>query len=298
MKTSFRPPSVIADYIDNNELNSSLYQTLLYFKVNTEIGRLECSPLEILNQAYLLCEEIQNELHPEELILDIWERTAKKYLPSETSIIFSCVYFILIFSDQKNKKMIFFLNCIKGRIAPLYFQKFESGYTEMLLSLGRLSINFENVKKKADTIINLQNRELFYTELLILHKQEMCNGDPLQLISLEIDLIRQKKLLSTDPPPLADCETDEKVGDLPGIKLKAIVLLELLKRCNISTANNDLTKICKLIAFLTGSSYISVYREVQKGITLSKYHEKNIEAINTIFQELNSTIVISKDVKY
>ena len=66
----------------------------------------------------------------------------------------------------------------------------------------------------------------------------------------------------------------------------------------LGTAHNDLTKICKLIAFLTGNSYNSIYNEMQKGIHFSKFHSKQIDEANKILENLNASISIDKNKQY
>jgi hypothetical protein len=66
----------------------------------------------------------------------------------------------------------------------------------------------------------------------------------------------------------------------------------------IGTAQNDLTKIYKLIAFLTGNSYNSIYNELQKGVFFSKTHSRHIDEANKIFADLNALISIDKNKQY
>ena len=99
----FIPKITIDEYIDNNELNSRIYQILLYLQDDKENRRykLERQPLEIFNQAYAICGELQNVKHPEELTLPIWDKIRQLFLSYETSVIFSCVYIILYFTEKK-----------------------------------------------------------------------------------------------------------------------------------------------------------------------------------------------------
>ena len=80
--------------------------------------------------------------------------------------------------------------------------------------------------------------------------------------------------------------------DVASIKVRSVIILELLKKMQLGTAHNDLTKICKLIAFLTGNSYNSIYNEVQKGICFSNFHGRQIDEANKILEELNASISI------
>ena len=86
--------------------------------------------------------------------------------------------------------------------------------------------------------------------------------------------------------------------DVASIKVRSVIILELLKNMQLGAAHNDLTKICKLIAFLTGNSYNSIYNEIQKGVFFSKYHSKQIDEANKIFAELNASISIDKNKQY
>jgi hypothetical protein len=82
------------------------------------------------------------------------------------------------------------------------------------------------------------------------------------------------------------------------IKVRSVVLLELLKKMQLGAAQNDLTKICKLIAFLTGNSYNSIYNERQKGVYFSKTHSRHIDEANKLLIELNTSISIDKNKQY
>jgi len=289
----------IDDYIDKSELNSRIYQILLYLQDNTANGRhkLKRQPLEIFNQAYAICEELQSEKHPEELAIPIWNRIRQLFLSYETSVIFSCVYIILYFAEKGNPNMIYFLNRIKQKIDSIYFQEFEPLLKEELTYLTALPVSFEFLKTEADKISDLDKRELFYTDYLTRYKQAKNRGNILQQISDEIDLIKRTKELSNAGTQTA--ETVEKDNpDVASIKVRSVVILEILKKMQLGTAHNDLTKICKLIAFLTGNSYNSIYNEIQKGIHFSKYHSRQIDEANKILEELNACITIDKHKQY
>ena len=191
--------------------------------------------------------------------------------------------------------MKYFLNRIKYKIDSIYFQEFEALLTEKLTFLTVLSDSFEILKTGADKISNLDKRELFYTECLTRYKQAKNKGDILQQISDEIELIkRTKELLNTE---IQEVETIEK-SNTASIKLRSVIILQILKKMQAGTAHNDLTKICKLIAFLTGNSYNSIYNELQKGVYFSNFHSKQVDEANKILSELNITISIDKDIQY
>jgi hypothetical protein len=98
---------------------------------------------------------------------------------------------------------------------------------------------------------------------------------------------------------LTEQETPEKDNpDVASIKVRSVVILELLRKMQLGAAHNDLTKICKLIAFLTGNSYRSIYNELQKGVCFSNFHGKQIDEVNKILEELNASISIDKNKQY
>jgi len=90
----------------------------------------------------------------------------------------------------------------------------------------------------------------------------------------------------------------ESQGGAASIKVRSVVILELLKKLQLGIAYNDLTKICKLIAFLTGNSYNNIHNELQKGVLFSNYHKKEIDEANKILAELNASISIDKNKQY
>jgi len=94
-------------------------------------------------------------------------------------------------------------------------------------------------------------------------------------------------------------ETVEKENpNIASIKVRSVVILELLRYIQLGPAQNDLSKICKLTAFLTGNSYNSIYNEMQKGICFSKFHNKQIDEANKILEEINASISIDINKQY
>ena len=76
------------------------------------------------------------------------------------------------------------------------------------------------------------------------------------------------------------------------------MILELLKAMKCGKANNDLTSICKLIAFLTGNSYKSIYNDLQKGVILKGIHTQDVQEANQLLANLNISISIENDKHY
>jgi len=112
-------------------------------------------------------------------------------------------------------------------------------------------------------------------------------NDPSGILDHKIQILKQ-----------SDDAVQSDVADVACIKVKAITILLLLEKLQVSRANHDLTKICRLIAFLTDNSYRKIYAELQKGIILSEYHNQQIQEINKILTELNLETTIQLDKEY
>lgn len=94
--------------------------------------------------------------------------------------------------------------------------------------------------------------------------------------------------------------SDEKVLDSTkgSNKIKTILIYEILEKIGKGRSFNDLTKICALVAYLTGGSFRKIYNEAQKGIQLTDYHKKELSEVNQILADLSLDIEIKKDKEY
>jgi len=198
--------------------------------------------------------------HPEEIAIEIWERLRQneKFLMCEVNIVFSCVYVIVLFSETRNPNMRFFLTRIKQWIDVGCFQEFEFLIREKFMQIAVVKECFDLLKT--------------------------------------IDFTEQAKPL-TPATEKQEYRTTEKV-EMSKVdvytKVRAFALFELLRTFGITTAEHDLSKICRLIAGITGSSYHNIYSCLQKGIVFKKNHDKQIHEINHFFAELNIPISIKK----
>ncbi|MDR0941301.1 MAG: hypothetical protein LBM68_03645 [Bacteroidales bacterium] len=284
--------TTISDYIDNSELNARIYQILLHLQDCNQPGivKLKRHPLEIFNQAYAICEELQQEKYPEEAVIPIWKRLRNSFILHEVNVIFSCVYVIQCFSENKNPNMRYFLFRVKDKIDTHYFKKFEPLLSEELTYITALPANFEFLKTEADTISDLDKRELFYADYLTRYKQAKNKGNILQQIFDEIDLIQRTKALTTTEEQKA--ETTEKSGTKRTLKVTTDVLMLLLEKSGISAISDDKTKMARLIAYLTDFSEEKIRQRLSNTEELTSYHREEVETINKILAELNSNISI------
>jgi hypothetical protein len=294
----------INDYINNNALNSRIYQVLLNFQDSGAHCRnkLKKPPLEIFDMAYSICDELQNENHPEEQVSQIFDRlrTQKKVLLCEANVVFSCVYVILFFSDNPNPYLCYSLNRIKQTIDKGYLGEFEQLINDELTHIATTTDCFEDLKVKADKILDLTKRKLFYNDFLTHYKQTHNKQTILEKISEEVDNIQLKIDLSTktETTEIETIENDEIV-DVAFIKVRLVLLMELFKGgVQISPAIHDRTKISRLAAFLTGSGYHKVLKDLQTGIRFSERHHAKIDEANQILSDLKIPISIDKAKPY
>jgi hypothetical protein len=282
----FTPKTSIDEYINDNELNSRIYDVLLPLN-DCKTCKKKRKPLEIFNQAYAICGELQQEEHPEETVSLIWERLRSEngFLLCETNIIFSCVYVILFFSKRKNTNIKFCMTCIKYMIDPAYFQEFKPLIRKELTYITALTSDFEFLKSEADKIKDLNQRELFYADYLTQYRQAHSKGNIEKQVTDEIELIHAIKELS---------EVENDNPNAISNKVRAAVILELLKKMGIDTAHYDFSKICRLVALLMGTKYKTTYKDLQKGIHFTDYHDREIDEANKILDDLNISISIDK----
>ena len=78
------------------------------------------------------------------------------------------------------------------------------------------------------------------------------------------------------------------------LKVRIRVLMEMLKLLDAGQNVNDLTKIARLLSFLTGSSYKKTYRLIQEGFSLTDYHADDIKEVNEALADLGIKIKIDK----
>jgi hypothetical protein len=118
----------------------------------------------------------------------------------------------------------------------------------------------------------------------------------------ELNLIQLSKELSpTEHLTEQETQIIEKIehgAEKYCMKIQSVILLEILKKCQVDFAHNDRTKICRLIALLTGNSYHKIRNEIQKGICFSEYHAEQIDNANKVLADLKISISICKDIQY
>ena len=94
--------------------------------------------------------------------------------------------------------------------------------------------------------------------------------------------------------------SDEHVADKAkgSNKIRTVVVYELLQKLGKGKSFNDLSKICNLVAYLTGGSPRKIYNEAQKGIQFTDYHKKELSEVNKILADLSLDIELKKDKEY
>lgn len=152
------------------------------------------------------------------------------------------------------------------------------------------------VRKYCNELGFSSEKEQYFLLAFVVSMIENYESHDEQLNRVKKELLKKiEPLQNTFGHPVTDDKEEAKDAS---IKVQSAVILEILKKIECGKAYNDLSSICRLIAFLTGKSYSKIYNEVQKGISLSNYHNKEIEQANKILSDLNTNISINKDKQY
>ena len=283
-------------YLEGNQLNAKLYQTLLFLQDNDDNGRktIKVNPLVIFNRVYEICDVVKNEAHPEELAGRLWQHTEEEFISDEVNVIYACVYVVLSFTGSGNPNMVFFLTRLKQMVDSRYMSVFEPLLEEELTDIPPLPKSFARLKSQGDKIEDLNDRELFYTEYLTRYKQAKSKGNILQQIEDEISLTKRTRELTLSPVSPSDPSEKTKGSN----KIKTALIIEMLGKLGHGKNFNDLTKICRLVAYLTGGSYEKLYNDAQAGIQFTDYHKKELSEVNKILADLSLGIELKKDKEY
>lgn len=285
------------DFIENDELNTQIYGVLLAMQDGAPNRiKLKRDIIHMFNKMYEMCHIIRQDKHPEMYFQNYWDKARAEHTSYETSIIFSGVYLILSLRPGTSINLSICLNRIKAKIDPAYLEPFEP-----ILNSGKayadgkaLPPDFAFLKFEADKIEDLSKRELFYQEYQTRYKQAQNQGDILKQIEDEIKLIERTKALAVQENIEIPTESEKGVSS----KVRAVVIMEMLKQMGKGKSANDLSAICRLVSFLTNQSEKKLYNEAQKGILLSSYHDAEISQVNEIMKSLNISISIEKNKDY
>ena len=75
------------------------------------------------------------------------------------------------------------------------------------------------------------------------------------------------------------------------VKVRAMLLLELMKRSGIGLDTKERTKVCRVAAMLMGCDYKALLNTVVEGIKLNKTkHGNDVELVNNMLEDLGANI--------
>ena len=248
------------NFIENDELNTQIYGVLLALQDGApNCIKLKRDIIHLFNKMYEMCHIIRQDKHPEMYAPNYWERARAEHTSYETSIIFSGVYLILSLRPETSVNLSICLSRIKAKVDPAYFEPFEP-----ILNSGKayadsraLPPDFLFLKTEANKIEDLSKRELYYQEYQTRYKQAQNQGDILRQIEDEIKLIERTKALTVQDNIEIPFENDKGVSG----KVRAVVIMEILKQMGKGKSANDLSTICRLISFLTNQSEKKLYND-------------------------------------
>ena len=82
-------------------------------------------------------------------------------------------------------------------------------------------------------------------------------------------------------------------GKVAAVKVRAKVLLELMKRSGIGLDKKDRTKVCRLAALVMGCDYKSLLNTVAEGISLNeRTHRKDVDQANLLLDDLEADFAL------
>lgn len=88
-------------------------------------------------------------------------------------------------------------------------------------------------------------------------------------------------------------ETDEETSKIAPNKVRAQVMLEILRQCGLGLDKQDMTKVARLVGFVTGSSPEKIRQQLSRDgelILNAKTHQKHVDEVNKILSEMKSKI--------
>ena len=87
------------------------------------------------------------------------------------------------------------------------------------------------------------------------------------------------------PEESGKCDEDK----VAAVKVRAKVLLELMKRSGIGLDKKDRTKVCRLAALVMGCNYKALLNTVAEGISLNeRTHRKDVDQANLLLDDLEA----------
>lgn len=88
-------------------------------------------------------------------------------------------------------------------------------------------------------------------------------------------------------------DTNEEMSKIAPNKVRAQVLLEILKQCGLGLDKQDMTKVARLVGFITGASSEKIRQQLSRDgelILNAKTHQKHVEEVNKILSEMKCKI--------
>lgn len=280
------PCTCIDDYLTNS-INAEFIKTI------DSREYTEHEELDIFNSAYRLFDEIRQQLTKTRHATHIFKEFSMDSEQMKDDVLRLLSFYIRDYnydvSSEQRSKLDEFANLL-----GIYIQRRNNQNEDKTLRQGKWTLlkeTIDNMIGNKEKIALLLQERAFFLQLPDTERETIGIrfADNCQI---EIDKINALQTLECN-------EKDTNVKkDGASIKISSIIITELLRMIDKGKSSNDLTSICRLISFLTGKSYQKIYNEVQKGYTLTNYHEKEIEQANKILSDLNIKISIKKDKQY
>lgn len=276
--TMFERKDSIEGYISNNKFNKDLYYAILSipndeFDLASESYPIKLDELFVFNRAYEIC----NDLKKAESPLSSLEMLYNNVLDGSTSygkfkkyqnVIFCCVYVILSESKSSNQHIELCLPKIKSLVDKDIFQHFEPLLNRN--SITQLTPNtFEQIKKQANEIADLNERIIFLDGVLAVAKLSKADASTVNDIEGEIEQIRQK--------------IGATIRTM-GVTTETVYIL--LKKLEVPQYADN-TKIAAFIHYLTGFCLETIRQRLSSKKHFTTYHKQEVDYVNDLLSNLN-----------
>ena len=277
----FERKDSIEDYIRDNKLNKELFDTIQSipndeFDLVTESYPVKLDELLVFNRAYEICNDLKKAPSPLSFLEmhynDVFNASMTwGEFKKHRDVIFCCVYVILYDSKSTNSGIKSCLAKIKGLVDRDIFQHFEPLLNE--ISIAQLPPNtFEQIKKQANEIADLDERIMFLDGVLAVAKLSKTDASFVNDIEGEIEQIRKK----------IEAEDSQRT-----MKVVTDTILLLLKNLKITQNDVDKTTIASFINYLTAYSKEKIRQRLSNPDELTSRHKGEVEFVNDFLSKLN-----------
>jgi len=157
-------------------------------------------------------------------------------------------------------------------------------------------LNFSELMRKADTIADLNAKELYLHEARANYQQTALDAEnflkKVESVIIYYQKVKELSVTFTDSP-------DEVNMNANNLKISTCLIFELLKIVGKGRSANDLTTLATFASLINGFSKENILNITQKGYYFSeRHHGAVIKEVNDVLQQLRLPFAIDMKKKY